>query len=344
MAEPIALVLLTGFLGSGKTTLLNSMLSRATDGRTGILVNEFGTVGVDGALIRKSGTEDGMTVYEVADGSIFCTCKSASFVAGLRMFARLPETRRPERLVVEASGMSDPSGLTKLLRDNRLAGDYVVVKIVCLVDAVRFPKVVDTLPAVRRQVEAADSIVINKVDLLEEAGPTQEADPTQEASAEPPAEPPALRALESKLREMNGDAEILRTSFGRISDTVWSGVSKDLAGELVSCTTPETRPASLHLRLDGDCGGADCREAVDRFLRAAVARTYRIKGWLAVDGRWYFISDNSGRIEWESQEPPAGAKPGLVVIAAPEGADEVADLWRDATAGAAERTIPGGAS
>lgn len=338
MVDPIALVLLTGFLGAGKTTLLNSMLSRATDGRTGILVNEFGTVGVDGALIRKSGSDDGMTVYEVADGSIFCTCKSASFVAGLRMFARLPETRRPERLVVEASGMSDPSGLTKLLRDNRLAGDYAVTKIVCLVDAVRFQKVVSTLPAVRRQVEAADTIVINKVDLLEEADPVQVAEPTQESSVEQP----ALRALESKLRAMNGDAEILRTSFGRISDTVWSGVSKDLAGELVSCTTPETRPASLHLRLEDDCGGADCRDAVDRFLRAAVARTYRIKGWLAIDGQWYFISDNSGRIEWESQEPPAGAQPGLVVISAPERADEVAELWRDATAGAAERTIPGG--
>ena len=297
MERPIELVLLTGFLGSGKTTLMNALLSEKQDTRTAILVNEFGKVGVDGALLRRSeqARHDGeeLTIYEVADGSIFCTCKTASFVAGLRMFARMDDARRPERIIVEASGMSDPSGLSRLLRENRLAGDYVVASVVCLVDAVRFPKLVEVLPAVRRQVEAADLAVVNKIDLVDEED---------------------LVSLETRLREINGRAKIVRTSHGRVtSEGLWSGRSGDLAGELVSCSTPATRPAALLLAAD-DIGRAE----VERFLTVALGRTYRIKGWLNVDGRWFFISDNSGRIEWRPEEPPAGATPGLTVICSPE--------------------------
>ena len=216
MQNPIDLVLLTGFLGSGKTTLLNAILTDHRDARTGILMNEFGKTGVDGALVRRADAESGMTVYEVADGSIFCTCKSASFVAGLRMFARLPDAKRPERLIVEASGMSDPSGLSRLLRDNRLAGDYVVTSVACLVDAVRFVKVVHTLPAVRRQVEAADLVVLNKVDLVTED---------------------ELARVESLIAEINNEATVARTSFGEIDEEkLWDGASRDLAGDLVSCS------------------------------------------------------------------------------------------------------------
>ena len=290
---------------------MNALLSGKQDARTAILVNEFGKVGVDGALLRRSEQarhDDELTIYEVADGSIFCTCKTASFVAGLRMFARMEGDRRPERIIVEASGMSDPSGLSRLLRENRLAGDYAVASVVCLVDAVRFAKLVAVLPAVRRQVEAADLVIVNKIDLVDES---------------------EIDSLEAALHEINGTARIVRTSHGRISgEGLWSGRSGDLAGELVSCSTPANRPAALLLAAD-DVGRAE----VERFLTAALSRTYRIKGWLRVDGRWHFISDNSGRIEWQAEEPPAGATPGLTVICAPEHGEEVANRWRSVTGG-----------
>lgn len=302
MPQPIDLVLLTGFLGAGKTTLLNQVLDAAASStrRIGVLMNEFGKVSVDGALVHKT---DELSVFEVSDGSIFCTCKSASFVTGLRMFARMPDGERPDRLIVEASGMSDPSGLTKLLRENRLVGDYTVAKVVCVVDAVRFRKVVQILPAVTRQIEAADLVVLNKADITE----AEELDETEEA-----------------VRSLNGRTQIVRSSFGTLPDEVlWEGASANLAGELVSCTVPEKRPAALHLTADGPP-----RAAVDRFLRSALDLTFRIKGWLSVDGTWYFVSDNSGRIEWNEEEPPRGATPGLVVICRPDAADRVASLWR----------------
>jgi G3E family GTPase len=312
MSGPINLVLLTGFLGAGKTTLLNQVLDAAasTERRVGVLMNEFGKVGVDGALVHRTNE---LSVFEVSDGSIFCTCKSASFVTGLRMFARMPDGKRPDRLIVEASGMSDPSGLAKLLRENRLAGDYTVVKVVCLVDSVRFRKVAGTLPAVTRQIEAADLVVLNKADITE---------------------PVELDETEQMVRSLNAKARIVRSSFGKLPDeALWEGSSADLAGELVSCTVPENRPASLHLTVGAasPTGGAvpgAPRSALERFLRSALDLTYRLKGWLPVDGSWFFISDNSGRVEWSEQEPPRGAVPGLAVICPPENADRVAELWR----------------
>ncbi len=312
MDEPIRLVLVTGFLGAGKTTFLNRILA-SSRGRTAVLVNEYGKIGVDGALVDQ---RDGLSVFEVADGSIFCTCKSASFVGGLRMFARMAADRRPERLIVEASGMSDPSGLTRLIRTNRLAGDYAVAGVVCLVDSVTFHKVVTTLPAIKRQVEAADVILVNKTDLAERE---------------------TIDETERVLRTINDRAEIVRAVRGDgIGEELWTGTSVDIAGELVSCNRPETRPAALHLLIP------DVRRApLDRFLSKALPSTHRIKGWLHVDGEWLFISDNSGRIELEVRTPPPGPAPGLTVICDPEVAEHVAALWRETVVYAASDSVHG---
>ncbi|MFP4376344.1 MAG: GTP-binding protein [Spirochaetales bacterium] len=308
---PIELVLITGFLGAGKTTFLNSLLmstgaDRLNDGRPplGLLINDFGRVVVDGALVEEqANSSEGMEIYEVADGSIFCSCKTASFVAGLRMFAR----RRPHRLYVEASGMSDPSGLSKLLRENRLASDYVITDIVCLVDATRFEKLIGTLTAIERQVLAADLILINKADLASQS---------------------ALESLEQQLSAINPMARVERVSFGRI-DTVALGGKKslELTGDLVSCSTPETRPAALQLEHD-----LLDRSQLDAFAAQALPLAYRIKGWVTV-GRWYYLSDNAGALEWTEREPPNAEVAGLTVICPPGNVAAIADLWDSATGG-----------
>ena len=118
-AGKIPAVLITGFLGSGKTTLLNRIISGTDRGRIGLLVNDFGRIAVDGSLIlakhpELAGRDGG--VYEIANGSIFCSCLTSSFLAGLRHFAGL----RPDRLYIETSGISDPSSMGKLLAESGL--------------------------------------------------------------------------------------------------------------------------------------------------------------------------------------------------------------------------------
>lgn len=311
--ERVDLILVTGFLGAGKTTLVNRLtrslvageLSGAVHGAderdrppVGLLINDFGRVVVDGALLRAS--DEDVQLFEVADGSIFCSCKTASFVAGLRMFARV----RPRRLIMEASGMSDPSGLSRILADNGLADSFQVRRIICLVDPTRFAKLYGTLTAVERQVAGADLIILNKADLVTDD---------------------ELERLEQTLRGINPDAVLERTTFADINPTLLrTDLSRELLGEVVSCSTPETRPAAMQL-----VPAAVPREELDHVLTLLLPHAYRIKGWVQTqEGSWY-VSDNAEAIEWSESEVPSGISGGVTVICAPENAVQIADLWRE---------------
>lgn len=298
--ERIDIILVTGFLGAGKTTLVNRLLSGGFGKDAGLLVNDFGDVVVDGCLVTGSDdTEEGVEIFEVAGGSIFCSCKTANFALGLRMFARL----KPTRLIVEASGMSDPSGLDKLMAEYRLAADFRLARIVCLADAVRTPKMLDNLPALKRQIETADLVLINKADLVEEA---------------------ELNRFEEIIRTINPKAEIKRTVRADIDPEILTGIVEDhQRGNIVSCDTPESRPGTLQLESEDIP-----KDALDAFLHDNLEATWRIKGWVKADDEWWYVSDNAGSLEWDLSPLPQGHIPGLTVITPPGGDQAVADAWR----------------
>jgi G3E family GTPase len=301
----IDIILVTGFLGAGKTTLVNRLLSGGIGEGAGLLVNDFGDVVVDGCLVKGAGTSDeGIEIFEVAGGSIFCSCKTANFALGLRMFARL----KPTRLIVEASGMSDPSGLDKLMAEYRLAADFRLARVVCLADAVRTPKMLGNLPALKRQIETADLVLVNKCDLVEEAD---------------------LESFEKVIRSINPGAEIKRTIRADIDPDLLAGAVPDHSrGDIVSCNTPESRPGALQLEPSGIP-----KDAVDAFLHDQLESTWRIKGWLKADGKWWYVSDNAGSLEWEQSPLPKGHVPGLTIITPPGAEQKVAEAWRVFTGG-----------
>ena len=103
MEEHIDLILVSGFLGSGKTTFLRRFLTELPEQRLGVLVNEFGAVGIDGTLLRR----DGLEMVELNHGTIFCFCLKQDFVTALIAFSRLPI----QTLIIENSGMADPGGM-----------------------------------------------------------------------------------------------------------------------------------------------------------------------------------------------------------------------------------------
>ena len=298
--ERIDIILVTGFLGAGKTTLVNRLLTGGIGEGAGLLVNDFGDVVVDGCLVKGSeAPEADVEIFEVAGGSIFCSCKTANFAMGLRMFARL----KPTRLIVEASGMSDPSGLNKLIAEYRLAADFRLARVVCLADAVRTPKMLHNLPALKSQIEAADLVLINKCDLVEEA---------------------ELSRFEAIIRNINSDADIKRTIRADIDTDLLAGaVSEHHRGDIVSCDIPGNRPGTLQLDSEGIP-----KDALDAFLHDQLEATWRIKGWVKTDREWWYVSDNAGSIEWEKSPLPAGHIPGLTVITPPGGDQSIADAWR----------------
>ncbi|MFV0260145.1 MAG: CobW family GTP-binding protein [Acidimicrobiales bacterium] len=154
---PIAMTVVGGYLGAGKTTLINRVLANA-EGRIAVLVNEFGDIAVDESLVV---ARDGETMT-LANGCICC-----SLVDGLA--AALDQVRRaeprPDRLLVETSGVSDPGTVAAYATVPGFVLDGVLVLVD--VETVRRragDRYVGDM--VRRQLRSADLLLVNKIDLV----------------------------------------------------------------------------------------------------------------------------------------------------------------------------------
>lgn len=151
--------LITGFLGVGKTTAIRGLLGRSTGNeRWALLVNEFGEVGVDGTLLEA----DAVIVREVAGGCLCCVAAPA-FTTGLNQMIR---RHRPDRILIEPSGLGHPAQVLETLRGPLYASVLDVRATVCLMDPrhLASPRHREH-PNFQDQIHLADVLVANKRDL-----------------------------------------------------------------------------------------------------------------------------------------------------------------------------------
>jgi len=179
---PVAV--LTGFLGSGKTTLLNRLLKRPELAETAVIVNEFGAIGIDHLLTEHASERPIL----LGNGCVCCALRD-----DLRR--ALEELRRRgapfRRVVLETTGLAEPAPILQtLIHDPDVAKGYALAGIVATVDAVTGAGALARHEEARRQVAAADRLVITKTDL---------------AGADAP-------ALEARLRAINPGAAIVPAS------------------------------------------------------------------------------------------------------------------------------------
>jgi G3E family GTPase len=164
-AVPIPVTLLTGFLGSGKTTLLNAAL-RGADAPIGVVVNEFGAVGIDHDLVEAA-DED---VVLLAGGCACCAVRSDIGEALFRLArARAAAGARPfERIVVETTGLADPTPIEQLFcAPGAVSARHRLDRIVTTVDACLAAATAASDPVWHRQVALADALVVTKADLAD---------------------------------------------------------------------------------------------------------------------------------------------------------------------------------
>lgn len=155
---PMDVTVIGGYLGAGKTTLVNHVL-QSSEERVAVLVNDFGDINIDAALIE---SRDGDTL-SLANGCICCSLVDgfAAALATVRSF-----DPAPARLVIEASGVADPAAVAAYGHAPGLALDATVV----MVDAETIRTRADDIyvgDVVRAQLRAADIIVLNKIDLVD---------------------------------------------------------------------------------------------------------------------------------------------------------------------------------
>ncbi len=157
MKTPVNLI--TGFLGVGKTTaILNLLATRPAGSRWAVLVNEFGKVGIDGATL----TQDGVAVREVPGGCICCTAQLPLRVALTKLIREV----RPERLLIEPTGLGHPAGVIDVLRSEGLASALELRNVICLVDPRQLSdEKYRSLETYQDQIALADVLVANKCDL-----------------------------------------------------------------------------------------------------------------------------------------------------------------------------------
>lgn len=160
--SPIPFTVIGGFLGAGKTTLLNRLLRGAPGRRFAVMVNDFGTLDIDGSLVADHGGD----TIALANGCLCCTIGDSLVTT---LLALLDRPDRFDHIVVEASGVADPGRVADLaVLEPRLARDGVIV----VVDAAEVRqraadrRLGDTIA---RQLAAADLLVLNKIDLAQDS-------------------------------------------------------------------------------------------------------------------------------------------------------------------------------
>ena len=179
---------LTGYLGAGKTTLLNRILSEDHGKRYAVIVNEFGEIGIDNDLIVGADEE----VYEMNNGCICCTVRGdlIRVVAGL-MKRQGAAGKGFDAIVIETTGLADPAPVAQtFFVDEDVRSKTILDSVTTVVDAKHIELRLDDSREAREQIAFADQIVLNKTDLVDEAG---------------------LARIEARLRRLNPLAPIHRS-------------------------------------------------------------------------------------------------------------------------------------
>ena len=266
--KKISLYLLSGFLGAGKTTFLTNVLNDLTDEKVGVIMNEFGKIGIDGTLIARKGME----LTEINRGSIFCSCLKNAFTSAMMEMA----DRDIQYLFVESSGLADPSNIGEVLsRVEAEKGPIVEYKgAICMVDGVFFMEQLKELETVERQLKHCHLAVISKADLVDHDH---------------------LSTVKDRVGTINPKIGIVEAAYGRINyDFLQEDLmSSNWAKMEESTNTPENKPKTIGLSYEGNISS----EKLCSFLSLAAKDCHRIKGFCHVDGEWSQIDMVNERMD-----------------------------------------------
>jgi G3E family GTPase len=265
----IPTIILTGFLGAGKTTLLNRLIDYYKSKRTVLLINEFGQIGVDGALLKQGSYEK----VELNKGSLFCICVRTDFIDEVERIAR---DIKPELLLIEATGLADTSEMEKMLNLPNLKPYINLRASVCIVDCTTFLKISKNLKAPVSQVKSADLVLLNKLDRVDK----DIAERTRQA-----------------VEEIVADVQIVDTLYADVPAGIIDRIRrphKETSGEV-----GEGRPdpvISVTLKEEGEFS----REKWERFTDTFKKEAMRTKGFVTIEGDVYLI--DAGMEEWKEHK------------------------------------------
>src|SRR6201994_4885841 len=164
----LPVIAVTGFLGSGKTTLIRALLDKPEGANTAVVVNEFGEIGIDQALLRSSSD---VTVL-LGNGCLCCNIRTDLQETLRALFADRARGAVPsfERVIIETSGLADPGPVLQTFATDRALGrEFHLQALVTVVDCVSGADNLARMPEARKQVALADRVILTKSDLADAA-------------------------------------------------------------------------------------------------------------------------------------------------------------------------------
>ena len=331
----IPVTVITGFLGAGKTTLIRHLMRNPQGKRLAILVNEFGTVGVDGDILKSCADENCPVenIVELANGCICCTVAD-DFIPTIEQLMAMPQ--RPDHILIETSGLALPKPLLKAFDWPAIRSRITVDGVIALADAEavaagRFAPDVDAVEAQRAadpsldhetplsevfedQILCADLILLSKADLAGVAG--------------------LAAAREVIAAELNRPVPMLPMTEGVIDPRVVLGLAAAAEDDLAARPSHHDRDDD-HEHDDFDSVVIDLPEVSDpEALAQAIQRLarelhiLRVKGHVAVAGKpmRLLVQAVGARVRMQYDRPwgQEARRSQLVVIAEHDDIDEAA--------------------
>ena len=261
------ITLITGPLGSGKTTLLRHVLA-THPAKIAIVMNEFGEIAIDTKVIQGKNVR----IAELGGGCVCCSLLG-EFEAAV---TEIIEKVAPEMIIVETTGLAEPEALVfniqEALPQCRLDGVLSVIDADMLV---RFPELGHTT---RLQIEGADILLLNKVDLVDAK---------------------QIESLETKLCQVNPSAPIIRTERCQIDPELLFGIPQSREKK-VAPPQHEHRPEFESFTFSSD--NTFSRDCFERFADALPANVIRAKGFVRFPDNAQLFNFVAGRWELEPFE------------------------------------------